>query len=211
MGFERPVVVAETAAESPREADAAAEPTWRVAATARPLADRAAVVLKKGTEIHVEISERLTVARSQGLQGNTFVALLTKPLRSGKRTVAEKGSRVEGVYEPAEGKDGQLVLALKVVRIETVTGRVVAVDTRTVDRRAWRPKGTPWRATLGVSTAVLSVVFPPVAFATQMATPALIPPQGAAPAAMPVVVEGTKIEFKLKRDLTQSEVGGVRV
>jgi hypothetical protein len=163
--------------------------------------------LKAGTKIHVIIDQRLTVSAAQGPNGGRFKGILNQSLRSGDHTIAEKGNFVEGSFVPAEGENGRIVLALNLISLRTVSGSILPLETATVDRGQRNSKGIlKGLAVAGLTATSMLVprttlgapVTATVAQGLMSPDPSQLVPNYAP--VMPVVLEGTKVDFKLKRD-----------
>jgi hypothetical protein len=165
--------------------------------------------LKSGTKIYVTVDERLTISRAAGPHGGRFKGILNRPLRAGHQTVAEKGSFVEGSFVPAEGENGQIVLALNLLSLRTVSGAILPLETATRDCGHRSSKSGVWKGLAVAGMTATSMLVPRTTYGapvTAVVAQGLMSPDPSQlmsnyTPAIPVVLEGTKVEFKIKRDL----------
>ncbi len=117
---------------------------------------RPAVVIPKGTMLHVRLNEALGTATSR--PGERFDATLTEPLLANGVTVAPRGTQVSGLVReamPSGRLKGRAVLMLALESIE-MNGRRIPIQTRAFTETSGRHrKRNSWWLGGGAGTGAL--------------------------------------------------------
>ena len=176
----------------------AAEPPVAAGPTDKKV-DRAHTVrVKAGTELRVRLSDNITLPSTKDGQSGTFTGTLDKALRAENHTIADKGSPVEGSFESAKDDKGRAGLRLTLLRIQTVTGSMLPVEAGP----GKEPSNRLLKGGALVGAVVTTVAVPasrPVTTGVSRAVLQGSSQKGAT--SVTAIRAGTKVEFKLNRDL----------
>jgi len=111
------------------------------------------ITLPKGITLKVRTTDTLSTKKNE--TGDTFIAYLHEPLRSGERVVAPQGAKVEGrIVESDDGGrvKGVARLELRLTKLH-VGGRAVAIDTNVLRKEANATKAKD-AAKIGIGSGV---------------------------------------------------------
>ena len=164
------------------------------------------VCIKAGTKIKVVINERIAI--TEPTRGGAFTGKLDNAIRIHDRSVADKGSRAEGRFAPANDAKGHPVLQLTLLRVRTIRGTTLPLQTTPITRGESKlGKRLKIFIVAGGAASAGMLLGPGTGFAVAKdGFNAVNPNKGGRTAqaqgtVMPALAAGAKVDFKLTHDL----------
>jgi hypothetical protein len=155
--------------------------------------------MRQGTPLTVFTTSTLSTKTNK--TGETFSAVLAKPITSGDWVIAKQGARVEGVIvnsDPGGKVKGVASMTLALRRLTLADGRTIDLDTATVIQDAKTTKGKDAKK-VGIGAGVGAAIGAIAGGGSGAAIGAAV--GGGAGAATSLATRGDQVEFAAESEL----------